>query len=131
MTGSGTVTTSLAGSVTLTVGATNDSGTFSGVIHDGSGTIALAVNGTGTETLSGANTYSGPTTVSAGTLDVDGSLSSSSVTVNSGGTLGGTGMVGAITDNSGGTVEPGVTGATGILNTGTATLNSARSSPPC
>ena len=53
--------------------ATIDTGThdvtFSGVVSD-DGTNALVKTGTGTLTLSGANTYSGTTTVSAGTLSV-------------------------------------------------------------
>jgi RHS repeat-associated protein len=68
--GSGTVTSSVAGAVTLTVDTTNYPGTFSGVIEDGSGTMSLAKTGAGTLTLAGANTYSGGTTISSGTLRV-------------------------------------------------------------
>src|SRR5262249_38959707 len=56
---------------TLTTGGDNLSTTFSGII---SGNIALVKVGTGTLTLSGANTYVGPTTVLEGTLQVTGSL---------------------------------------------------------
>ncbi|MFI5261915.1 MAG: signal peptidase I [Candidatus Limnocylindrales bacterium] len=66
--GAGTVTSSVAGGVTLTVGGDGSgSGTFSGVLQDGSGQLALAkIGAAGTLVLSGVNTYSGPTTISAG-----------------------------------------------------------------
>jgi autotransporter-associated beta strand protein len=61
--GAGTVTSSAAGAVTLTVGG---GGSFSGIIQNGSGTVALTVAGSSqTLTLSGANTYSGATTISS------------------------------------------------------------------
>ncbi len=62
--------TASSSTAALTVGANNSSGAFSGVIQNtGSGaTLALVQGGTGTLTLSGANTYSGGTTISAGTL---------------------------------------------------------------
>ena len=54
---------------TLTIGINNASnGTFSGVIKNTSGTVALTKIGTGTATLSGANTYSGGTTFTNGYL---------------------------------------------------------------
>jgi autotransporter-associated beta strand protein len=53
---------------TLTLGDNNRSGTFPGVIKNTSGTLALGKIGTGTITLSGANLYSGDTTISQGTL---------------------------------------------------------------
>ena len=54
---------------TLTTGATNNPGTFSGVIANGTNnTLSLTKTGTGVQTLTGANTYTGTTTVSAGTL---------------------------------------------------------------
>ena len=57
------------GAATLTVGGDNTSPTaYAGVI---SGTGAMDKIGTGTLTLSGANTYSGLTTVSAGTLNLN------------------------------------------------------------
>jgi len=71
--GTGRVTTNTtAGTSTLTVGASNvASATFSGVIQNNvSGLVALTKTGTGIQTLSGANTYTGLTTVSAGTLEV-------------------------------------------------------------
>ncbi|WP_232516691.1 autotransporter-associated beta strand repeat-containing protein [Thauera sinica] len=67
--------------------AANESGTISGAI---SGGFALEKFGPGTLTLSGANTYDGATTVSAGTLKLgaDGTLpAATSATVASGATL--------------------------------------------
>lgn len=57
------------------------------------GTGTLNKTGSGTWTLSGANTYTGDTLVSAGTLLVSGALGDTDVTVN-GGAFGGTGTVG-------------------------------------
>ena len=54
------------------------------------GTLALTKTASGTLTLSNTNTYTGATTVNAGTLLVNGSQSGSTVTVNSGAILGGT-----------------------------------------
>jgi autotransporter-associated beta strand protein len=80
-----TITSSTAGAMVLTTGSgTNRS--FSGVIQDGSGTVALLKQGSAIFTLGGANTYSGGTTVSAGTLKLSGTgslLSTGSVTLSS------------------------------------------------
>ncbi|MBN9348414.1 MAG: autotransporter-associated beta strand repeat-containing protein [Devosia sp.] len=102
---------------TLTVGAANNSVSFSGTINDFG---ALTKVGTGTQTLSGTNTYTGATTINGGTLKVDGSITSA-VTVNSGATLAGDGSVGSVTVNSGGHVGPG--SSPGSLATGNFTLN--------
>jgi autotransporter-associated beta strand protein len=68
----------------------------SGSVSDASGgTGGINKTGAARVILSGANTFSGPTTVSAGTLLVNGSLSSSTaaVTVGSGAALGGSGTI--------------------------------------
>jgi autotransporter-associated beta strand protein len=73
--------------VTLSVGGNNASTTYSGALG-GSG--ALTKTGTGTLTLSAANTYAGATTVSAGTLllNASGSLAAgSSVNIAAGATF--------------------------------------------
>ncbi|CAN1529636.1 FhaB Large exoproteins involved in heme utilization or adhesion [Methylophilaceae bacterium] len=75
--GAGTITSSASGTLTLTAGGLNTSTTFSGLIQNGSATtVALTKSGSGTLTLSGANTYTGATTISAGTLSVTGTLGS-------------------------------------------------------
>ena len=59
-------------------------------------------------TLSGTNTYTGPTDVNAGVLEVTGSIATSSLTTVMGSaTLTGAGAVGATTVNSGGVFAPG------------------------
>jgi autotransporter-associated beta strand protein len=57
-----------SGNGSLSVGNNNVSSTFSGVIQDTVGALALTKVGTGTLTLAVTNTYSGGTTISAGTL---------------------------------------------------------------
>jgi fibronectin-binding autotransporter adhesin len=56
----------------LTVGDNDQSGTFGGQINNGAGTVALTKTGGGILTLTGANAYSGVTTVSNGTLALAG-----------------------------------------------------------
>lgn len=57
-----------------------DDTSFAGTIVDGEGTVRLIVDGEGSLTLSGANTYTGTTSVLSGTLIIDetGSISTSS-----------------------------------------------------
>jgi len=82
---------------TLTLNPTVDKvGSLTGVIKDGDtgGKVALVKTGSFSQTLYGANTYTGNTTVSAGTLLIaaTASLGNSNVSVD-GGTLGGGGTI--------------------------------------
>ena len=112
----------------------NTAGTFSGSIQDvqpeydgsGSGTtgpLGLTKAGTNTLVLSGVNNYSGPTTVAAGKLTVDGSIATGNVTVKSGATLSGTGAIGgATTVQTGGTLAVGDTGVGALTISNSLTL---------
>jgi autotransporter-associated beta strand protein len=85
--------------------------------------LGLAKSGAGTLTLSASNTYSGATTVSSGTLLVNGSLGNTTVTVN-GGTFGGTGTIAGSVNVGAATYAPGA--SPGSLEiAGNLTLDSA------
>ncbi len=111
---------------TLTAGGNNASTTFSNVI---SGTGGLTKTGGGTLLLSGGSTYTGTTTVSAGTLEVTGSLASDTLNVSSGGTLRvftpSISNMAEITVSAGGTLD--LTGSGGAIGSlagdGSVTLN--------
>jgi autotransporter-associated beta strand protein len=108
--GSGSV---LLGSASLTVGGF---GAFGGVI---SGTGGLIKNSPATLILFGANTYTGPTQVTGGTLEVIGTLASAFVGVAPGAKLTGKGKVNAVAVV--GTLSPGTTVA-GTLHAATVTF---------
>jgi autotransporter-associated beta strand protein len=82
----------------------SDTYSFDGAI---SGPGQVVQFGTGKTVLTAVNTYSGPTFVNAGTLSVNGSIASSPVFVNFGGTLGGNGTVGPTMILAGGALSPG------------------------
>jgi autotransporter-associated beta strand protein len=91
---------------TLTIGSDNTSPTFAGVITNAANALSLTKTGTGTQTLAGANTYVGATTVggTGGGLYISGSLGATAVSVGGGVFLGGTGVIGTTTASTGGTV---------------------------
>jgi fibronectin-binding autotransporter adhesin len=91
----------------LTVSAPlrNQSGDF------GSAAGGLTKIGAGTLELLATNTYTGPTIVNEGTLEVTGSVAASTVTVN-GGSLTGTGTLGGVILNPLGTLAPGASPGT-------------------
>ncbi|MBU6170170.1 MAG: autotransporter-associated beta strand repeat-containing protein, partial [Verrucomicrobia bacterium] len=99
-------TSSLQGNINNYASITFDqstSGTYSQVM---SGTGSLTKAGAGTVTLTGNNSYfGGATVVDSGELNVNGSIASSEVTVNSGGSLSGSGTVGGI--SGAGSINPG------------------------
>lgn len=101
--------TAAIGTGSLTVGNNLDR-TFQGNL---TGSGSFIKQGTGSLTMSGnSSTYTGTTTVNNGLLAVNGNLSNSATTVNTNGTLGGTGTVGQTTVN--GTIAPG--NSIGTLN---------------
>lgn len=103
---------------TWTIGTANTDETFRGVINNWScsgkghqGTVSIIKAGTGVWRLTGANEYSGTTTINAGTLIVNGAHSGTgAITVNKDATLGGTGSVAAaVTLKTGATLQAGDT----------------------
>ncbi len=91
LTGAGTFTGGYSFGGVETIGIANGSGSFSGLLVDtdtGSGLLLSLVKvGTGVQTLSGANTYTGSTTVNNGTLSTTatGTLGGGALAVNGNG----------------------------------------------
>ena len=81
--GSGAVT-NIVGGNTLTIGAANGGGTFSGAISNGSGAFTLVKTGTATQILNGGSSYTGGTLIRQGTLQFGngGALGTGTVTLN-------------------------------------------------
>ena len=110
----------------LTVGANNLSTAFSGLIQNSG---SLTKTGTGTLTLSGANTYSDGTTILSGALRVNNATGSGAgtgaVQVNAG-TLGGTGTIaGAVTVGTGGGAGAFLETSVGVVKTTSLSIQGA------
>ena len=114
LSGAGDIST---GNGTVTINQTGNS-TYAGAM---SGTQPITKTGSGTLTLSAASNYTNTTTISNGTLLIDGSLTSN-VTVHSGATLGGSGVVQHVLINNGGILSPG--NGPGLLNSTDITFTS-------
>ncbi len=109
------------GAGSLTVGNNGASSTFSGVIRNTGGTASLTKIGNGILTLSGANTFTGTATASAGTL----ALSSSGslvgpVSIGAGGTF-------DVTAVGGGTYSP--PSGVAVMASGTTSAANLRGAP--
>jgi autotransporter-associated beta strand protein len=111
----------LTGNRTLTV-SNKGTTTIAGAVGQSTSGLGLTKAGAGTLVLSASNTYTGLTTVSGGTLLVNGSITGA-VSVAASATLAGSGTTGAVTVSSGGVLLPGSSGQPGILSTGGVNLN--------
>lgn len=79
--------------LTLNMSANSTYGGVLGGTGTGNNNLILIKQGNGTLTLSGANTYTGATSLNGGTLVVSGSLANTTVTVGNGATLAGSGNI--------------------------------------
>lgn len=99
-----------AGGTVLLLSGSLTTGNEEDMVFDGriTGSGGLVKRGAGTFTLSGNSNYTGATTISAGTLSVDGSLGNTTVSVASDAAISGTGAIsGSVTVADGGAVAPG------------------------
>ncbi|MDR1738402.1 MAG: autotransporter-associated beta strand repeat-containing protein [Candidatus Symbiothrix sp.] len=116
----------LTGSHTWTVGAKNVNSTFAGIISNATGFTKV---GTGMQIFTNANTYTGTTTIRSGSLLANNTTGSAtgtgSVSVGTGGALGGKGFVGGnVSVLAEGLITPGDESQTLVTNRiGTLTLN--------
>jgi autotransporter-associated beta strand protein len=99
-------------------------GIINGVISNGTNPVGVIMAGPNTWTFTGSNSYTGATAINGGILLINGdqSLATGTVTVNTGGKLGGTGTIGGTVNAlAGSTVAPGTAIGT-LTTTGPATL---------
>ena len=111
-----------SGSTVYNIGGKNQDAIFTGSIISNANSAASLICfnklGTGTQTLSGTNSFGGTNGILAGTLLVNGTNTPSLTTVFTNATLGGTGLIiGPVTVNSGGILSPGAN------SPGTLTIN--------
>lgn len=93
--------------------------TISGIISDGSTGYGLNKTGNGVLVLNNTETYTGPTLVNGGTLQINGTIGGSGVTVATNSLLGGIGTITSpVTVQNGGGIAPG-------NSIGTLTINNA------
>jgi fibronectin-binding autotransporter adhesin len=105
----------------LTGSNTGDNTLAANIGDNGAGLLSVVKSGDGTWVLSGANTYTGATTINNGTLKVNGTLAAGSAVTVAGGTLGGAGVIaGPVTVEAGGKLAPGA--SAGPLSTGPVTM---------
>ncbi|QDU31369.1 Hemolysin, chromosomal [Anatilimnocola aggregata] len=129
--GNALITNSGAAAATLTIGNNDASTNFAGRVTNGANALTIAKVGTGTVTLHGNNTYSGGTTISAGSFvaTAPGALGTGTVTEN-GGTLSVSPAVSSLsgfgTNGAGWTLNGAATVATNVLTISSA-ANQARS----
>jgi autotransporter-associated beta strand protein len=97
--GRGSNTTAWVAATTYSIGANGSNTVFSGTIANGADTVSITKVGAGTLLLNGNNTYTGQTTVSAGTLGGTGTITGP-VTVEAGGTLSPGASIGTLTINN-------------------------------
>jgi autotransporter-associated beta strand protein len=112
-------------SIGLTVGNTGASGVYSGVISGGFG---LSKTGTGTQTFTGANTYSGSTSVKAGKLWVSSAQTGTgAITISDGASLGvtvsGTSQLSPVILAEGSSAGPTTNEFSGVASTTVAPIN--------
>lgn len=113
--GAGTVQGEGGGIHTFKIGGNDTNTTFSGILQNNGGPVALTKVGSGSLTLSGANVHTGATVVTNGILNLTGSLTGSSITVD--------GATANFTESATGIIAGG--GTTFTINSGSATLAGA------
>lgn len=120
----GIVTNTNATTATLYVGGGvggSSSANYGGVIQDGAGQLNLTKDGTGIQTLSGENTYTGLTTISNGTLAL---AATGSIDDTSGVRLGATGVF-DVSAKTGGYAVSNLTGSGDVIGALTVTTELA------